>query len=163
MTLHLPMAWGNPKKARKQYRKGHYHIHKGRVLRSFYSQFKRYPHSKAVLDLRNGEKTNTSIFPEGYDPSFRIVTKVPHSPTTRHRTECAYCKLPLGTSVGESGLYQSDHILCVPCWEDEDQLIETQGTNSGDISDIIRTRLEEYGNPNREAYNDEMRCYANSF
>jgi hypothetical protein len=35
-------------------------------------QFKRYPNSKTIVDLRLGNKTHTDLFPKGYDPFFYI-------------------------------------------------------------------------------------------
>lgn len=43
---------------------------------------------------------------------------------------------------GESGLYQSQHLLCVPCWLAEDKEIDAAGTN-----DLPET-LKSYGKPN---------------
>lgn len=44
---------------------------------------------------------------------------------------CARCKKPVrqGQPEGESGIYQSHHRLCEPCFFDEDAEIEEKGTN----------------------------------
>ncbi len=45
-------------------------------------------------------------------------------------------------SYGESGLYRSNHILCVDCFHEEDAEIEREGTNN------LPERLASYGPPN---------------
>lgn len=63
---------------------------------------------------------------------------------------CAHCKQPLGRSTGESQLYGSHHTLCEPCWLDEDDFVESEGTNSAERSAAIKARLDGYGPPNSE-------------
>lgn len=43
---------------------------------------------------------------------------------------------------GESALYQSQHLICISCWFDEDLEIQEAGTNN------IPETLERYGAPN---------------
>jgi hypothetical protein len=43
---------------------------------------------------------------------------------------------------GESGLYGSQHIICEPCFHDEDKEIDEKGTN--DLPETLR----RYGPPN---------------
>ena len=58
---------------------------------------------------------------------------------------CANCCRYLGRSTGVSSIYRSDgEILCEPCWLEEDDLIEEEGTNSPDYSEAIKVRLERY-------------------
>lgn len=45
-------------------------------------------------------------------------------------------------SNGESALYKSRHLICVPCWHDEDAEIEREGTNN------LPDRLRSYGREN---------------
>lgn len=62
---------------------------------------------------------------------------------------CPRCKQrTLNTDdCGESGLYRSRHLICNPCWHEEDAEIEREGTN--DLPD----RLKSYGPEND--YSDE--------
>lgn len=60
--------------------------------------------------------------------------------------KCPNCKKPLGNCVGKSSIYGSKDVpdLCEPCWLDEEDLIDREGTNDPDGSDVIRERLEHY-------------------
>jgi hypothetical protein len=57
---------------------------------------------------------------------------------------CARCKKHFhnARSSGESGLYGSNHVLCEPCFFDEDAEIDERGTN--DLPDT----LAKYGPEN---------------
>lgn len=48
------------------------------------------------------------------------------------RFTCARCKqfFPNASCSAESGIYQSRHVLCEPCFFDEDAEIEERGTNN---------------------------------
>lgn len=57
---------------------------------------------------------------------------------------CPRCKkrvLDTG-DCGESALYGSRHLICEPCFHDEDAEIELRGTND------LPERLASYGQPN---------------
>lgn len=58
---------------------------------------------------------------------------------------CARCKtfFPNARCTGESGIYGAHHLLCEPCFLDEDEEITEKGTNN------LPERLEHYGPPNR--------------
>lgn len=61
-------------------------------------------------------------------------------------TKCANCNKELGDEIGESsihGAWDSDE-LCVPCFEDEEELIEREETNSPEFSEAIAERLKRY-------------------
>jgi hypothetical protein len=62
---------------------------------------------------------------------------------------CPCCHYPLGNTRGESGIYGSDDVpdLCEPCWLAEDALIDQEGTNSPEWSDVIKERLAYYRRP----------------
>lgn len=57
---------------------------------------------------------------------------------------CARCRKNIlqGETTGESSIYQSNHILCEPCFFAEDAEIEERGTN--DLPDT----LNKYGPSN---------------
>lgn len=57
---------------------------------------------------------------------------------------CARCKQYFGNarSSGESALYRSRHVLCEPCFFDEDAEIEERGTNN------LPDTLAKYGMEN---------------
>lgn len=46
------------------------------------------------------------------------------------------------SECGESGLYGSRHLLCIPCWNAEDEEMESEGTNN------LPSRLNSYGPEN---------------
>lgn len=46
------------------------------------------------------------------------------------------------SNCGESALYRSRHIICVPCWHEEDAEIEREGGNN------LPARLKAYGPEN---------------
>lgn len=62
--------------------------------------------------------------------------------------KCAHCKNRVGDCSGESGIYGSHHILCEPCFNDEEDLMEEVGSNDPAFSDKIAERLKGYGLPN---------------
>ena len=70
--------------------------------------------------------------------------------TGRANAICPRCKkLTLNfLDCGESGLYKSKHLLCVPCFHDEEVEIDAAGTN-----DLPET-LKKYGSPN-DIYADD--------
>lgn len=57
---------------------------------------------------------------------------------------CARCKQTFigARSSGQSALYGARHILCEPCFFDEDEQIDERGTNN------LPDTLERYGEPN---------------
>lgn len=59
---------------------------------------------------------------------------------------CPNCGGKLGRCVGESSIYGSHDIgdLCEPCWLEEEDLIDSEGTNSPEFSDLIKGRLARY-------------------
>lgn len=60
--------------------------------------------------------------------------------------KCPGCGILLTGAVGESGIFGSHDIpdLCEPCFLEEDDLIESEGTNSPTVSEAIKKRLEHY-------------------
>lgn len=75
MTLYTPNP-GNAKLSARKYRR-HLRLSKRLTssVRNNYAlsqQWKRYPNSKTIVDLRLGNKTHTALFPKGYDPFFHI-------------------------------------------------------------------------------------------
>lgn len=51
---------------------------------------------------------------------------------------CPRCKLPRlnKNDCGESAIYKSRHMICVPCFHDEDAEIDRAGTN--DLPETLR-------------------------
>ena len=62
--------------------------------------------------------------------------------------KCAFCKKPLNDAYGESSIYKSQHLLCIPCWDEEDELIDSEGGNSTEHSVLLAERFAKYGPPN---------------
>ena len=57
---------------------------------------------------------------------------------------CPRCKERVldRSNCGESGLYKSRHLICVPCFHAEDAEIDREGTNN------LPDRLRDYGPEN---------------
>lgn len=51
---------------------------------------------------------------------------------------CARCKEPVreGAPEGQSAIYRSNHRICEPCFFDEDEQIDAEGTN--DLPDTLK-------------------------
>jgi hypothetical protein len=62
--------------------------------------------------------------------------------------KCAACKKSLDGEYVESALYGSRHRICLVCCNEEDRLIETEGGNSPQYSELVKERMVEYGPPN---------------
>lgn len=62
----------------------------------------------------------------------------------KHLRTCPRCKKRCldERSCGESALFKSRHLICVPCFHDEDAEIEREGTNN------LPSRLAAYGPKN---------------
>lgn len=69
---------------------------------------------------------------------------------TRQLSICPRCKKRAldHDSYGESGIYRSNHRLCVPCWEAENAEIDERGTNN------LPETLASYGRPNDYSESD---------
>lgn len=65
----------------------------------------------------------------------------------RRLKTCPRCKQPSLdiNDCGESQIYRSRHLICNPCWHEEDAEIEREGTN--DLPD----RLRSYGSENDDS------------
>lgn len=75
MTLYSPLPCNaklSARKYRRWMRKSQRLTFATRSNHAFSQQWKRYPNSKAIIDLRLGSKTHTAIFPKGYDPFFHV-------------------------------------------------------------------------------------------
>ena len=61
-------------------------------------------------------------------------------------SKCPGCKKPVGGEVGESSIYGSYDVgdLCLTCFDQEEALIEVEGTNDPQYSEVIAARLELY-------------------
>lgn len=80
MTIYMAKPWYDRKHHRKSTRKFRTNVcveRQGRAICAFFRQMKRYPKCKNVDELRSGWKTNTDIFPMGYDPTW---TQTRHEP-----------------------------------------------------------------------------------
>jgi hypothetical protein len=83
MTIYGPLVCNGKlsiRKYRRLMRRSQRASLQTRALKAYAEQWKRYPNSKAIIDLRLGNKTNTNIFRDGGDPFFVFTRSVDHLP-----------------------------------------------------------------------------------
>ena len=73
MTIYTPFRKPRTnRKHRKEWDEHYSPSGRGRVLKAFEMQWKRYPNSRNIIDLRSGHKTHTLIYPLGHDSTFNF-------------------------------------------------------------------------------------------